>query len=94
MKITGIEVFPLTLSISEVYGGAAGFLEDCRTLIVRVETGDGIEGSTKNIARINLKIVRRILKDPGSPETLFKKKSIFRSYGHVLLQGAEKARAD
>ena len=44
MKITGIEVFPLTLSISEVYGGAAGFLEDCRTLIVRVETGDGIEG--------------------------------------------------
>jgi muconate cycloisomerase len=44
MKITGIEVFPLTLSISEVYGGAAGFLEDCRTLIVRVETGDGVEG--------------------------------------------------
>jgi len=44
MKITGIEVFPLTLSIREVYGGAAGFLEDCRTLIVRVEAGDGIEG--------------------------------------------------
>jgi len=44
MKITAIEVFPLTLSIREVYGGAAGFLEDCRTLIVRVEAGDGIEG--------------------------------------------------
>ncbi len=44
MKITRIEVFPLTLSIREVYGGAAGFLEDCRTLIVRVEAGDGIEG--------------------------------------------------
>jgi len=44
MKITEIEVFPLTLSIREVYGGAAGFLEDCRTLIVRVEAGDGIEG--------------------------------------------------
>ncbi len=44
MKITGIEVFPLTLSIREVYGGAAGVLEDCRTLIVRVEAGDGIEG--------------------------------------------------
>ncbi len=44
MKISRIEVFPLTLSIREIYGGAAGFLEDCRTLIVRLEAEDGIEG--------------------------------------------------
>ena len=28
----------------EIYGGAAGYLEDCRTLIIRVETDNGIEG--------------------------------------------------
>jgi L-alanine-DL-glutamate epimerase-like enolase superfamily enzyme len=31
----------LILPISEIYGGAAGFLEDCRTLIIRVETDNG-----------------------------------------------------
>ena len=30
--------------MKEIYGGAAGFLEDCRTLIVRVEIENGIEG--------------------------------------------------
>ncbi|MGE5818604.1 MAG: mandelate racemase/muconate lactonizing enzyme family protein, partial [Deltaproteobacteria bacterium] len=30
--------------VKEIYGGAAGFLEDCRSLIVRVETENGIEG--------------------------------------------------
>lgn len=30
--------------ICEVYGGAAGYLEDCRTLIIRVATDNGIEG--------------------------------------------------
>lgn len=44
MKIKRIERFPLILPIREVYGGAAGFLEDCRTLIVRVEAENGIEG--------------------------------------------------
>lgn len=44
MKITDIEVFPLVLPVCEIYGGAAGYLEDCRTLIIRVETDTGIEG--------------------------------------------------
>ncbi len=44
MKIAAIETFALILPISEIYGGAAGFLEDCRTLIIRVETDNGIEG--------------------------------------------------
>ncbi len=44
MKIVAIDTYPLVLPIKEVYGGAAGFLEDCRTLIVRVETENGIEG--------------------------------------------------
>lgn len=34
----------MILPISEIYGGAAGFLEDCRTLIIRVVTDNGIEG--------------------------------------------------
>lgn len=44
MKIVAIETYPLVLPIREVYGGAAGFLEDCRALIVRLETENGIEG--------------------------------------------------
>jgi muconate cycloisomerase len=44
MKITAIETFPLILPVREIYGGAAGFLEDCRSLIVRVETENGVEG--------------------------------------------------
>ena len=44
MKISAITTYPLILPISEVYGGAAGFLEDCRTLIIRVETDNGIQG--------------------------------------------------
>lgn len=44
MKIKKIESLPLILPIREVYGGAAGFLEDCRTLIVRLEAEGGIEG--------------------------------------------------
>ena len=31
MKIKKIECLPLILGIREIYGGAAGFLEDCRT---------------------------------------------------------------
>jgi muconate cycloisomerase len=44
MKIALIETYPLVLPVREIYGGAAGFLEDCRSLIVRVETANGIEG--------------------------------------------------
>jgi muconate cycloisomerase len=44
MKITAIDTYPLVFPIREIYGGAAGFLEDCRTLIIRLQTDDGIEG--------------------------------------------------
>ena len=44
MKIAVIETYSLVLPVREIYGGAAGFLEDCRSLIVRVETENGIEG--------------------------------------------------
>ena len=44
MKIVAIDTYPLVLPVKEIYGGAAGFLEDCRSLIVRVETENGIEG--------------------------------------------------
>jgi muconate cycloisomerase len=44
MKILGIDVYPLILPVAEIYGGAAGTLEDCRSLIVRVATENGIEG--------------------------------------------------
>jgi len=44
MKISRIEPYALILPIKEIYGGAAGFLEDCRTLIVRLEADNGIEG--------------------------------------------------
>src|SRR5262245_65053923 len=44
MRIIAVEVYPLILPVAEVYGGAAGTLEDCRSLIVRIETEDGIEG--------------------------------------------------
>ena len=44
MKIVELDTYSLVLPIKEVYGGAAGFLEDCRSLIVRVETENGIEG--------------------------------------------------
>lgn len=44
MKIVAIDTYPLVLPIKEIYGGAAGFLEDCRSLIVRVETQNGVEG--------------------------------------------------
>ncbi len=42
MKIVAIDTYPLILPVKEIYGGAAGFLEDCRTLIMRVATDDGI----------------------------------------------------
>ncbi len=44
MKISAIETYQLVLPVREIYGGAAGFLEDCRSLIIRVETESGIEG--------------------------------------------------
>jgi L-alanine-DL-glutamate epimerase-like enolase superfamily enzyme len=44
MKIVGIDTYPLILPVAEIYGGAAGTLEDCRSLVVRVETENGIEG--------------------------------------------------
>jgi muconate cycloisomerase len=44
MKIAAIDLYPLVFPVREIYGGAAGFLEDCRTLIIRLETDDGIEG--------------------------------------------------
>ena len=44
MKVRVIDTYPLILPVSEIYGGAAGNLEDCRSLIVRVETETGIEG--------------------------------------------------
>ncbi|MBI3064303.1 MAG: hypothetical protein HYY82_05130, partial [Deltaproteobacteria bacterium] len=44
IKIAAIDTYPLVLPVREIYGGAAGFLEDCRSLIVRVEVEDGIEG--------------------------------------------------
>lgn len=44
MKVRSIDVYPLILSVAEIYGGAAGTLEDCRSLIVRVEAENGIEG--------------------------------------------------
>lgn len=44
MKILRVECFPLVLPVREVYGGAAGFLEDCRTLLVRVEAQGGVAG--------------------------------------------------
>jgi len=44
VKISAILTYPLILPISEIYGGAAGFLEDCRTLIIRVETDNGVAG--------------------------------------------------
>ena len=35
MKVLAIDTYPLILPIAEIYGGAAGTLEDCRSLIVR-----------------------------------------------------------
>jgi L-alanine-DL-glutamate epimerase-like enolase superfamily enzyme len=44
MKVLAVDTYPLILPVAEIYGGAAGTLEDCRSLIVRVETENGIEG--------------------------------------------------
>ncbi|HUR70905.1 MAG TPA: enolase C-terminal domain-like protein [Candidatus Limnocylindrales bacterium] len=44
MKISAIDTYALILPVKEIYGGAAGYLDDCRTLIIRVETDNGIEG--------------------------------------------------
>jgi L-alanine-DL-glutamate epimerase-like enolase superfamily enzyme len=44
MKIAAIDTYPLILPVAEIYGGAAGTLEDCRSLIVRMETENGMEG--------------------------------------------------
>jgi len=44
MKVLAIDTYPLILPVAEIYGGAAGTLEDCRSLIVRMETDNGIEG--------------------------------------------------
>src|SRR5262245_11931880 len=43
-KIVALDTYPLILPVKEIYGGAAGFLEDCRSLIVRLELENGIEG--------------------------------------------------
>jgi L-Ala-D/L-Glu epimerase / N-acetyl-D-glutamate racemase len=49
MKILGIETYSLILPVAEIYGGAAGNLEDCRTLIVRVEGwGEATQGRPGN----------------------------------------------
>jgi L-alanine-DL-glutamate epimerase-like enolase superfamily enzyme len=44
IKIIATDTYPVVLPVKEIYGGAAGFLEDCRSLIVRVEIENGIEG--------------------------------------------------
>jgi L-alanine-DL-glutamate epimerase-like enolase superfamily enzyme len=44
MKISAIDAYALILPINEIYGGAAGYLEGCRTLIISVETDNDIEG--------------------------------------------------
>ena len=44
MKILAIDTYPLILPVAEIYGGAAGTLEECRSLIVRVEAENGIDG--------------------------------------------------
>src|SRR3989337_2377485 len=44
LRIASIDIYPVVLPVREIYGGAAGFLEDCRSLIVRVEIEDGLEG--------------------------------------------------
>src|SRR5262245_55865406 len=44
MKVRAIDTYPLILPVAEIYGGAAGVLEDCRTLIIRLDTDNGIEG--------------------------------------------------
>jgi len=44
MNVLAIDTYPLILPVAEIYGGAAGTLEDCRSLIVRVETENDIEG--------------------------------------------------
>ena len=44
MKIAAIDDYALILPVKEIYGAAAGNLEDCRTLIIRVATDNGIEG--------------------------------------------------
>jgi L-alanine-DL-glutamate epimerase-like enolase superfamily enzyme len=44
MKISAIDTYALILPVKEIYGGAAGYLEDCRTLIISVETDNGITG--------------------------------------------------
>jgi len=44
MKIVTIDTYALILPVKEIYGGAAGFLEDCRSLIVRLELENGVEG--------------------------------------------------
>jgi len=43
-KIVTIDTYPLILPVKEIYGGAAGFLEDCRSLIVRLALENGVEG--------------------------------------------------
>jgi hypothetical protein len=42
IKIIAIDTYPLVVPVKEIYGGAAGSLEDCRSLIVRVEIENGI----------------------------------------------------
>jgi L-alanine-DL-glutamate epimerase-like enolase superfamily enzyme len=44
MKILSVDTYPLILPAAEIYGGAAGALEDCRSLIVRLETENSIAG--------------------------------------------------
>ena len=36
-NIVAIEHYPLVLPVGEIYGGAAGVLEDCRSLILRID---------------------------------------------------------
>ena len=44
IKIVTIDTYALILPVKEIYGGAAGYLDDCRSLIVRLEIENGVEG--------------------------------------------------
>lgn len=44
IKIIAIDSCPLALPVRDIYAAAAGFLEDRRFLIVRLEVEDGIDG--------------------------------------------------
>ena len=43
MKIAAVDTYAVILPIKEISGGTAGYLEDCRSLIIRVETDNGTQ---------------------------------------------------